>query len=153
MPISKQNTNLKKNLQTIQPYPTNLITTDNKNIEQTTSILIKNKTNDSNALTPNKKTKISNEVPPMTIENIIDSIILTPSPKSDNSSSEHQSSPLSDQKDFLNTSIMDIDSTTFTESKNTFTNTSMHAHQNTLNLSQQNYSIPSNLDKGKQKEM
>ncbi|CAI2195728.1 18405_t:CDS:1, partial [Funneliformis geosporum] len=103
---------------------------------QITSILIKNKTNDSNASTPNKKAKISNEVPPLTIENIIDFIILTPSPKSDDIFSEHQNSHLSAQKDFLNTSIIDIDSTTFTESQNTSTNAFMHAHQNTSNLSQ-----------------
>ncbi|CAI2192512.1 11104_t:CDS:1, partial [Funneliformis geosporum] len=66
-----------------QPYLTNFITNDNKNTEQTASTLQKNKSNALDGTITNKRTKISNEVPPLTIENIIDSIILTPSSKVD----------------------------------------------------------------------
>ncbi|CAI2194719.1 1998_t:CDS:2 [Funneliformis geosporum] len=83
MPITKQNSKNPKNLQTTQPYPTNLITNDNKNIEQTASLLQKNKSNSVNTPVTNKRTKISNEVSPLTIENIIDSIILSPSPETE----------------------------------------------------------------------
>ncbi|CAI2195497.1 16404_t:CDS:2, partial [Funneliformis geosporum] len=52
--------------------------------EPTASILQKNKPNISDASATNKRTKIFNEVPPLTIENIIDSIILTSSSKDEN---------------------------------------------------------------------
>ncbi|CAI2195782.1 5181_t:CDS:2, partial [Funneliformis geosporum] len=118
MPIIKQNTKISKNLQMTQPYPINLTTNDNKNIEQTASTLKKNKSNASDASVTNKKTKISNEVPPLTIENIIDSIILTPSYNAEISSSEHQTLILIQQQDITNTSTMKIDSTTLAEPLN-----------------------------------
>ncbi|CAI2185407.1 1314_t:CDS:2, partial [Funneliformis geosporum] len=61
---------------------------------QTASSLQKNKSNALDVPAPNKKTKISNEVSPLTIENIIDSIILTPSSKVDtNSNGNHSFKP------------------------------------------------------------
>ncbi|CAI2201475.1 17342_t:CDS:1, partial [Funneliformis geosporum] len=50
---------------------------------QTASTLQKNKSNALDVPVTNKRTKLSNEVPPLTIENIIDSIILIPSSKID----------------------------------------------------------------------
>ncbi|CAI2196698.1 18640_t:CDS:1, partial [Funneliformis geosporum] len=118
MPIIKQNTKISKNLQTTQPYPTNLTTNDNKNTEQTASTLKKNKSNASDTSVTNKKTKIFNEVSPLMIENIIDSIILTPSHNAEISSSEHQTLTLIQQQEITNTSTMEIDSTTLAEPLN-----------------------------------
>ncbi|CAI2193962.1 10659_t:CDS:2, partial [Funneliformis geosporum] len=108
---------------------------------QTASTLQKNKSNTLNASAINKRTKISNEVLILTIENIIDSIILTPSSKADISSSEHQTSPLIQQQEYTNTSTMKINPTALTELLNITTNTSMHANQKSSTLLQQNNNI------------
>ena len=80
MPISKQNTNFSKNIQTTQPYPTNLSSNENKNTEQNTLTQTTKNPNTSDTPAPKKRTKISTEESPVTLENIIESIILTPSP-------------------------------------------------------------------------
>src|SRR5918994_5736300 len=106
MPISKQNTNISKNFQTTKPYSTKSITNNNKDTEQTIQTQIKNKPSNSDTPVPNKRTKISDEVSPLTIENIVDSIILTLSPKVNKSSSDYQT-PLSQQQvENTNTIIM-----------------------------------------------
>ncbi|CAI2195569.1 20433_t:CDS:1, partial [Funneliformis geosporum] len=143
MPITKQNLKNPKNLQTTQPYPTNLITNDNKNIEQTASFLQKNKSNSVDTPVTNKRTKISNEVSPLTIENIINSIILSPSPETEISSSTPQTTPFSKHIENTSTSTMDIDSTTSINTQNNSTNDSMHANQISSNsLQQNNNNIP-----------
>ncbi|CAI2190630.1 13667_t:CDS:1 [Funneliformis geosporum] len=128
MPITKQNSKNPKNLQTTQPYPTNLITNDNKNIEQTASLLQKNKSNSIDTPITNKRIKISNEVSPLTIENIIDSIIFSPSPETEISSSTLQITPFSKHIEDTNTSTMNIDPTTSINTQNNSINDSMHAN-------------------------
>ncbi|CAI2184112.1 12614_t:CDS:1, partial [Funneliformis geosporum] len=154
MPVTKQNSTTSKNFQTTQPYPITILTNENKTMEQTAYTQQKNKSNTENVSVTNKRTKISNEVSSPSIENIVESIILTPSPNVEMDSALHQTPPpFLQQIEDKDTSTMEIDATTSNENKKNSTNDSMHANQISSTLSQQYNYISPNNNKGKQKEM